>query len=170
MVTELSSCARDKVSLFPPKNDRLSPPFPSPLPLREDRGSDTAELLLLCRAFEPNAVNLNRGSIESKFLDWGGLLWAAYGSFASPCGVNGLLNDPRVGLCSLDAGTERVLPGPIEKVAPRCPCCTPDSVDRLVGWVAIPEEPGRESSTLVVVGDVPDVPGEICGVTAAGSS
>jgi len=42
------------------------------------------------------------------------------------------------------------------------------SADRLVGLVEVPDDPGRELSTLVVDGDVPG--GEICGVTAAGSS
>jgi hypothetical protein len=41
----------------------------------------------------------------------------------------------------------------------------------VVGLVATPDDPGLESSTFVVEGEVPDVPGgEICGVTAAGSS
>lgn len=58
------------------------------------------------------------------------------------------------------------MPGPIEKA----PCLDGvlDSTERLVGLVVTPEEPGRDSSMFVVDGDVPG--GEICGVTAAGSS
>lgn len=53
-----------------------------------------------------------------------------------------------------------MLPGPIEK-APRCPYCELDgSIDWVAGLVTkFPEEPGRDSSTFVVVGDVPEVPG-----------
>lgn len=43
-----------------------------------------------------------------------------------------------------------------------------DSPDMLVGRVAGPEDGGLDSSKFVVEGDVPG--GEICGVTAAGSS
>lgn len=139
--------------------------------LRDDRGRLVVDELGEARCFVPRAVNLNLGSIASKFLDCGGRLFAAYGSFASPAGVKGLLYVATVvleGLVSRETGTEVSL-GPIEK-APPCPCLggVPDSADRLVGLVVTPEDPGLDSSMFVVDGDVPG--GEICGVTAAGSS
>lgn len=46
-----------------------------------------------------------------------------------------------------------------------------ESVEPVVGLVTTPDDVGLESSIFVVDGEVPDVPGgEICGVTAAGSS
>lgn len=137
--------------------------------LRDDLGRLVEDELGVGRCFEPRAVNLNLGSMASRFLDCGGRLFAAYGSLASPAGVNGLLYVGAVvleGLVSRETGTELSLPGPIEK-AP-CLDCVPDSADRLVGLVVTPEDPGRESSMFVVDGDVPG--GEICGVTAAASS
>lgn len=84
--------------------------------LRDDLGR-VLEELDVGRAF-PRALNLNRGSMASRFLDWGGRLCAAYGSFASPAGVKGLLYTGaaavRVGLGSLEGGTEWLV-GPIEK-------------------------------------------------------
>lgn len=59
--------------------------------------------------------------------------------------------------------------GPIEKAARWCfGCAKLGSVDRVVGLVVTPDDPGRDSSTSVDDGDV--LGGEICGVTAVGSS
>jgi hypothetical protein len=83
--------------------------------------------------------------------------------------VKGLVYvDDLLGLVSREAGTEEpCVSGPIEN-APWCLGTAPaDSVERLVGAVW-PDDPGRESSTFVDDGDVPG--GEICGVTAVGSS
>jgi hypothetical protein len=126
--------------------------------------------LPVARCFDPIAVNLNLESIASRFLDWGGRLCAAYGSFTSPAGVNGLVYDVGLlGLLSREAGTdESCVPGPIEKAPLWClGGASVDSVERLVGAVW-PDDPGRESSIFVVVGDVPG--DEIWGVTAVGSS
>lgn len=85
--------------------------------LRDERGRLLPDELVV-RLFDPRAVNLNLGSMASKFLDCGGRLFAAYGSLASPAGVNGLLYvDVAVldGLVSRETGTELSLPGPIEK-------------------------------------------------------
>jgi hypothetical protein len=174
IVAELSSCICERWSLWPPPNIweclfSVLPVFTSTV-LRDDRGRLTVDALGEARCFAPRAVNLNLGSIASRFLDCGGRLFAAYGSFASPAGVKGLLYVGAVvleGLVSRETGTEVSLPGPIEK-APPCLGGVPDSADRLVGLVVTPEDPGLDSSMFVVDGDVPG--GEICGVTAAGSS
>lgn len=107
--------------------------------------------------------------MASRFFDCGGRLLAAYGSFTSPAGVNGLLYTGaavRDGLCSRETGTESCVVGPIEN-APWCFDAPADSSDRLVGRVFTPEEGGLESSMFVVVGDVPVPGGEICGVIAS---
>ena len=115
---ELSSCKCDKCSLWPPPNicECLFSGTLESTVLREDLGRLVEELeLLVGRCFAPRAPNLNLASIASRFLDWGGRLCAAYGSFASPPGVNGLVYvDDLLGLVSREAGTDRV-PGPIEK-------------------------------------------------------
>lgn len=71
-----------------------------------------------CREFKP--LKTKRGSIFSRLFGCGGLLLAAYGSFASPAGVNGLLYAAAaaalVGLDSRDTGPDAPL-GPIEKAA-----------------------------------------------------
>ncbi len=77
--------------------------------LREDRGRVVVDELGDARLFEPRAVNLNLGSMASRFLDCGGRLFAAYGSLASPAGVKGRLYVGAVvleGLVSRDTGTE----------------------------------------------------------------
>jgi hypothetical protein len=84
--------------------------------------------------------------------------------------VNGLVYDiGLLGLLSREAGIdESCVPGPIEKAPLWFLGGAPvDSVERLVGAVW-PDDPGRESSIFVVVGDVPG--DEIWGVTAVGSS
>jgi hypothetical protein len=87
--------------------------------LLDDLGRLVEDELGVALFFDPRAVNLNRWSMASRFLDCGGLLWAAYGSFASPAGVKGLLNvgaaAGRVGLGSRVAGAESCEIGPIEK-------------------------------------------------------
>jgi hypothetical protein len=161
----LSSCKWERWSLFTPAERWvrwacfLSPPFKS-LELRAGFGKLVEDEDGECFRREPSEENTNLGSIASRFFGCGGRLFAAYGSFTSPAGVNGMpypagaAAADLLGLASREVGTER--PGPTEKGLRRFELSAPDSADRLVSLVeSWPAEPGLEVETLVAdVGDV----------------
>ena len=116
----------------------------------EDAGEVLARL--------PIPLKMNRGSMCSRFLDCGWRLLAAYGSFGSPAGVNGLVYVDLLGLCSLEAATEESslsllsslafdVDGPIENALLRydgtsLSCASLPDCDA-EPW---PDDPGREES------------------------
>lgn len=144
IVLELSSCTCDKWSLRLLIEPNTFECFFSgtllSIVLLDDLGKLMDDEELDCgRCLEPRAVNLNLESIASRFFDCGGRLLAAYGSLASPEGVNGLVYPARFGLVSREADVEAgrdesCVVGPIEK-APWCLAGTVNSEDRVVGAV-----------------------------------
>ena len=75
---------------LPKRDDLFSPFFISP-ELRDDLGKLIEEALGEIPFLELLPLKINLASMASRFLDCGARLCAAYGSFKSPAGVNGLV-------------------------------------------------------------------------------